>query len=148
MTGLERLMAAELNLRAIGPASPDTAWCRYLRFGLWPGWSPYILGVETPGDRIAPGARGTVRGPLGVRARFVIDSVDEERRSWTWRVRCGPLRMRLTHDVLPHTDGGRTGAEAGTGTGTETRLRLRGPAPVLAAYAPLARLALGRLVRA
>ncbi|MGV4891879.1 SRPBCC family protein [Streptomyces viridosporus] len=125
---------AELTLRAVGRAHPDTVWFRYTSFRQWPAWSPQIVRVETRDERIGPGARGTIRSFLGVRAAFLVESVDEERRTWTWRVRLGPLRMRLTHEVRPHRDG------------TETRLAMQGPAPVLAAYAPLARLALRRLL--
>ncbi|MFI8191572.1 SRPBCC family protein [Streptomyces sp. NPDC085946] len=125
---------AELNLRAVGGARPDTVWLRYTSFRQWPTWSPYIVRVRVPAESLAEGVRGTVRSFLGITASFLVESVDEAERSWTWRVRFGPLRMRLTHEVRPH------------GEGTETRLRMRGPAPVLAAYAPLARLALRRLV--
>ncbi|MEV5427982.1 SRPBCC family protein [Streptomyces sp. NPDC052701] len=125
---------AELTLRAVGRARPDTVWFRYTSCREWPTWSPQIVRVRARTERIAPGTRGTIRSFFGVTAAFLVESVDEERRSWTWRVRWGPLRMRLTHDVLPHGDG------------TETRLRMQGPALALAAYAPLARVALHRLL--
>ncbi|MEU3250525.1 SRPBCC family protein [Streptomyces sp. NPDC006997] len=124
----------ELGLRAVGRARPDTVWLRYAHCRRWPDWSPYLLRVRADGDRIAPGTRGTVTSYLGVTACFVVESVDERRRTWTWRVRLGPLRLWLAHAVLPHP------------RGTETRLTVRGPGPVPFLYAPLARLALRRLV--
>jgi hypothetical protein len=71
----------------------------------------------------------------GVRAAFAVDAVDHDRRTWAWRVRLGPIVLRLHHEV--RADGG----------GSATRLTMDGPKVVLLAYAPLARLALRRLVR-
>ncbi len=82
-----------------------------------------------------PAATGRVFGPLGVHLDFVVDAVDEATREWMWTVRRGPLRLVLTHGVIAR------------GRGCETWLRVDGPLPVVAAYAPLARLALARLVR-
>ncbi|MFJ4868888.1 SRPBCC family protein [Streptomyces sp. NPDC088757] len=78
--------------------------------------------------------RGEVVSFLGVRALFVVESVDEERRRWTWRVRLGPVRLRLHHAVLTRP------------AGSATTLRIEGPALALAAYAGPARWAMGRLV--
>ncbi|MFF8831166.1 SRPBCC family protein [Streptomyces sp. NPDC015131] len=125
---------AALTLRAAGRADPDTVWRRYTSYRQWPVWSPQIVRVDAPGERVLPGARGTVRSYLGVSAAFLVESVDHERRDWSWRVRLGPVRMRLAHEVRPYGDG------------TETRLRMAGPALALAAYAPVARLALRRLL--
>ncbi|WP_108956911.1 SRPBCC family protein [Streptomyces fragilis] len=125
-----------MTLRASGSAPPETAWRRYAAPSRWPTWSPQIRAVRVDGDRIAPGLRGEVVSLFGVTARFVVESVDEERRRWTWRVRLGPVRMRLHHAVLARPDG------------SATTLRLEGPALALAAYAGPARWALGRLVRA
>ncbi|KAA0942597.1 SRPBCC family protein [Streptomyces apricus] len=136
---------ATVNLRAIGPASTGTVWRRYTHFQQWSGWSPQIRAVHTDAACIAPGVRGRVESVLRIGVAFVIEDVDPERRSWSWRVRLGPVRVWLKHDVLPWTTGTRTGVR--TGAGTETRLVMRGPLPVLVAYAPLARLALRRLVR-
>jgi hypothetical protein len=148
---------ATMNLRAIGPAPASTVWRRYTHFQQWPGWSPQIRAVHTDTAHIAPGVRGSVESVVGLSVAFVVEDVDPERRSWSWRVRLGPVRVRLRHDVLPRTTGARTGARtgvgtgtrtgAGTGVGTETRLVMQGPLLALIAYAPLARLALRRLVR-
>ncbi|MFE9685212.1 SRPBCC family protein [Streptomyces sp. NPDC006285] len=102
-------------------------------------WSPQIRAVHTDTAYIAPGARGSVEPVPGPAVAFVIEDVDHERRSWSWRVRLGPVRVRLLHDVRPR--------RGGTGTGAETRLVMQGPLLALVAHAPLARLALRRLVR-
>ncbi|RBY75980.1 SRPBCC family protein [Blastococcus sp. TF02-09] len=126
-----------MTVHATGTAPPAEVWERYAVPARWPGWSPQITGVEFPADRLAPGLGGRVRGPLGVAAPFTVEEVDEAARRWSWRVAVGPLRVRLLHWV----------GEA-PGGGTTTGLRLSGPAPLVLGYAPVARLALGRLVRA
>ncbi len=131
---------AELNLRARGPADTDLAWERYADPQLWSTWAPQIQRVETDMQRLRPGGRGVVRAgvlphpTLGI--RFSVLAVDEDARSWVWKVALGPVRLLLEHGVEPD------------GNGTVTTLRLRGPLPVLLAYAPVARFALGRLVAA
>ena len=69
---------------------------------------------------------------------FEVREVDEPTRTWTWRVRLAPgglVRLHLEHGVEAHEDG------------SATWLHVTGPAPVVLAYAPLARLAMTRLVR-
>lgn len=129
------VVSPTLTLRATGAADASTAWERYAVPALWPSWSPQISRVETAAQRIAPGAVGKVIGPLGAGVRFVIDEVDEAARTWTWRVRVGPATLRLFHSVDGHGDG------------AATILRVQGPMPLVAGYAPLAQLALRRLVR-
>ncbi|MGW9448874.1 SRPBCC family protein [Streptomyces sp. NPDC055632] len=126
---------AAVTLRAAGPAPVEDVWARYAVPALWPTWSPQIRAVRADGARIAPGMRGEVLSFLGVSVRFVVESVDEERRRWTWRVALGPVRLRLHHAVLARP------------AGSATTLRIEGPALALAAYAGPARWALGRLVR-
>ncbi len=63
-------------------------------------------------------------------------AVDEAAREWTWEARLGPLRLRLEHGVTAHP------------AGSATWLRVHGPLPVIMGYAPVARIALGRLVSA
>lgn len=142
-----------LTLRAAGAAPPETVWRRYACVDQWSRWSPQIKAVHTEhtehtdhGEHqehqehadsrtLVPGLSGTVESVAGIRAAFVVDHVDPDRRAWTWRVRCGPARLLLRHEVRATPDG------------SSTRLTMRGPLPVLVAYAPLARLALRRLVR-
>ncbi len=124
-----------------GPQSPDEVWDRYVRPARWPEWSPQIRGVDYALERLAPGATGRVRGPLGVPVPFEVLAVDEDgpsRRAWRWRAGALGVHVELEHVVEPHPS--RPG-------GTVTRLVMSGPAPVVVPYLPLARLALRRLVR-
>jgi hypothetical protein len=123
------------SARAAGPLPVELVWERYAVPARWPEWAPQISGVRASAARIAPGVTGQVFAPLGLRLDFEIAEVDEQRRTWAWRVRLGPLRLWLEHGVLPEPGG------------CATWLRVRGPAPVVVAYLPLARLALDRLVR-
>jgi hypothetical protein len=129
----------ERGVRVTGAAPVAAVWERYAVPARWAGWAPHLRGVEMPGDtrggRIAPGLGGRVRGPLGLRVTFVVADVDERRRTWSWDVRLGPLRMHLRHGVDPDPGG------------AATWLAVRGPAPVVLAYLPVARVALRRLVR-
>ncbi len=124
-----------------GPQSPDEVWDRYVRPARWSEWSPQISGVDYPLERLAPGATGRVRAPLGVPVPFrVLDVTDDGpgHRSWRWRAGAFGVHVELEHVVEP--------APSGPG-GTLTRLVLVGPAPVVVPYLPVARLALRRLVR-
>ena len=122
------------RLSASGTATATRAWERYAQPALWPTWSPQIRGVQTDVDRLSTGVTGTVLGPLGVRVAFVVDSFDEATMRWSWTARLGPIRMHLIHGV----------DEAPAGC--STWLEARGAWPVLAAYLPIARFALHRLV--
>jgi hypothetical protein len=91
-----------------------------------------------PLDRaVQPGDRGDVLGPVGIRVPFQVTDVDDAGRRWTWRIRVGALTLQGDHGV--DADGDR---------GCCAWMRLRGPLPVVVGYAPLAHLALARLVRA
>ncbi|MGY1622345.1 SRPBCC family protein [Geodermatophilus sp. SYSU D00965] len=125
-----------LTLHATGPEAPAEVWERYAVPARWPEWAPQITGVELPVPRLAAGVHGRVRGPLGVALPFVVDAVDEPARRWSWTVALGPVRLHLLHWVAEGPDGGST-----------TGLRMAGPAPLVLGYAPLARWAIGRLVR-
>jgi hypothetical protein len=129
-----------LILRASGPISVSEAWERYARPDLWSSWSPQIRGVRYPHARIEPGATGQVIGPLGLRVGFEIQDVDEAAHRWSWRAAVGPIGIRLVHTVKELD-------RDANGAGTTTQLRMAGPAPIVVAYAPIAQLALGRLVR-
>ncbi len=127
-----------LSLHADGPADPGTVWERYADTRLWSTWSPQISRVELEGagDRIATGLRGRVIAIGGLRVPFEVTSVDAEAMKWSWRVRIGPVAVRLDHGVAAHPGGVRT------------TLDLHGLLPVVASYAPVAQLALRRLVSA
>ncbi|MFF8868439.1 SRPBCC family protein [Streptomyces sp. NPDC015139] len=122
-------------LSAQGAADPDTVWQRYAGVDQWASWSPQIKAVHCVGRRLSPGMSGTVESVAGIRAAFVVEAVDHDRRAWTWRVRLGRIQIRLHHEVRPQ------------GRGSTTSLTMYGPQLVLLAYAPLARLALHRLVQ-
>ena len=133
---------ASVTVRVQGDAPVDLAWERYADPALWSTWSPQIQRVDTAMTRLSAGASGTVRAgllphpTLGV--PFEVLEVDEPTRTWTWRVRLAPgglVRLHLEHGVEAHGDG------------SATWLHVTGPAPVVVAYAPLARLAMTRLVR-
>jgi hypothetical protein len=125
-----------LTLHATGPEAPVEVWERYAVPARWPEWAPQITGVELSVARLAAGVWGRVRGPLGVTLPFVVETVDEAARRWSWTVSLGPVRLHLLHWVSEGPDGGST-----------TGLRVTGPAPLVVGYAPLAHLAIGRLVR-
>ncbi len=124
------------HLSASGPADPETVWDRYTRPALWSTWSPQIREVDYPYAVVRPDSTGRVTGVGGVVAVFHVVSVDESARTWSWRVRSGPLRVAFDHGVDP--------APGGSRAWLVTHAML----PVTVAYAPLARLALGRLVAA
>jgi hypothetical protein len=126
-----------VTLHATGDVDPDEAWARYSVVRCWPAWAPQLTGVEAGADRIAQGLTGRVRGPLGVTLPFVVDEVDDAGRQWTWSVFAGPVRLQLRHWV-----------SAAPGGGSTTGTRVHGAAPLVLGYAPLALLALQRLVRA
>lgn len=144
------------HLAAAGPASADVAWERYADPQLWPTWSPQIASVRTSTPRLASGTTGVVRGHGGLLLDFLVEEVDDAARRWSWSVvprRAGGLplpeplqrlgRLHLVHAVLD------SGLDSGLGAraGSATTLLVTGSAPVVVAYAPLAGLALGRLVR-
>lgn len=137
-----------MTVRAAGPAAPDAVWDRYQRPDRWPEWSPQIRSVDYPGEIIAAGGTGVVHGPCGVSVRFEIDEVDQDARRWNWRVKVAGIAMTLGHSVSPQESGAGDSASTGTGGGgTITTLVIDGPAPVVVGYAPIARIALERLVR-
>ncbi|MFG2427145.1 SRPBCC family protein [Streptomyces sp. NPDC048590] len=125
-----------LTLRAQGSAPAEEVWLRYVTPARWPSWSPQIRAVRGVGERLSPGARGEIVSLFGVTARFFVESVDEARWSWVWRVRAGPVRLRLSHEVARRAGG------------SATTLRIEGGVLAVAAYAGPARLAMARLVRA
>jgi hypothetical protein len=124
-----------ITLRARGSAPVEVARLRYLRPSLWPTWSPPIRSVEVGADKLEPGLRGVVHGPLGLRIPFLVTAVDDAAHTWTWRPKFGPVTLTLRHEVHEEL------------TGSSTVLRISGLAPVVLGYAPVAQLALNRLVQ-
>lgn len=125
----------KLTVAASGGADPDVVWDRYVHPARWSEWSPQIRSVDYPDPTIGAGGRGAVHGPCGVGVAFEILAVDGDKRCWAWRVRVAGIRLELGHDVFQQ------------GSGSRTTLDISGPAPVVIGYAPIARIALGRLVR-
>jgi len=127
--------AVRRSLSVTGPAPPALVWARYVTPGMWPGWSPQIRAVDYPHDELIGGSAGVVRGLCALAVPFEILTVDPGSRCWTWRVR-PPLvgELTLRHGVEP------------AGPGTRTTLDVSGPAIVVAAYLPVAAIALRRLV--
>jgi hypothetical protein len=127
-----------MTLHAHGVASVTLAWERYADPALWSTWAPQIQRVETTMQRLEAGGTGTVRAgllphpTLGV--PFEVLAVDEVAMEWEWRARVGPVALRLEHGVTAHL------------RGSSTWLRVHGPLPVVLGYAPLAKLALKKLV--
>ena len=132
----------QTSISATGACPADAAWERYADLDRWPDWAPQISGVavtvpagDGPSRRIAPGMRGTVRAVGLLHVAFEVLEVDEVARTWSWRVRVGPVRLHLDH-----------GVEATAAGGTRTWLRTTGPAAVVAPYTPVALIALHSLV--
>ncbi|KRE39268.1 hypothetical protein ASG73_02725 [Janibacter sp. Soil728] len=125
-----------LRLEEAGPASVDEVWRRYTTPELWAGWAPQIRGVEHPLGRIAPDGMGVVLGPLGLRVPFVVEAVDDDAMRWGWTPAVGPVRVRMRHGVDR------------LGRGSRAWVEIDAPRPLALPYAPIARLALRRLVAA
>lgn len=122
------------RIEARGPATVQEAWARYEDPCRWPEWAPHIRSVDADGPRLRPGLMGRVRVVGGVRASFVVETVDTDHHTWTWRVSCGPIRLHLAHDLSP------------AGVGCRAGLTTTGPRAVVLPYLPLAAWALRRLV--
>lgn len=125
-----------LTVRAKGSAPPDVVWARYTEPEQWPTWAPHMKRAEYPYPRVTPGTFGRVYAYGGFSLPFSIDAVDEEARTWDWSVYLASQRIELKHGVVAH--GSRTRVWASIGL----------PLPLALAYAPVAKLALHRLVSA
>lgn len=132
-----------MHVGATGTASVPEVWDRYVTPRRWPQWSPQIRRVEgvEPSRPVRADTTGRVVGPMGVPVAFRVTAVDPAARRWTWRVRLGGLDLTLDHGVDHHS----TAADGSART--RAWVRITGPAPMVLAYAPLARVALSRLVR-
>ena len=131
-----------LYLAATGPRPADEVWERYAQPGLWSTWAPQIRRVDVDVARLGGGEAGRVHGILGLSADFEVDSWDETARHWSWTVRPRAALLPVVPMPRLHLGHGVRATEAGT----LTWLRLTGPAALVVPYAPLARLALHRLV--
>lgn len=129
----------KVTVSASGTAAPDVVWDKYVHPACWPEWSPQIRSVDYPDESLSSGGAGTVHGPCGVAVTFEILAIDAETRCWSWRVMILGIALTLDHDVRPQDING--------ASGTVTTLDINGPAPLVIGYAPIARLALSRLVR-
>ncbi len=131
------LPATRLSISATGGAPASLVWERYAKPALWSTWSPQICRVECADEVIRASTTGVVHAIRGVQIPFQIAAVDYEAMSWSWTAEL-PLgiTLRLVHTV-----------EAVPG-GSWTGLDVIGFLPIVLGYLPLARLALGRLVRA
>lgn len=124
------------RIEVIGRAPTDRAWERYHEIRNWSGWAPQIRSVRADAQTLTPGAQGTVHGPAGLSIAFRVLEVDAGSRTWSWTARRWGLKVHMHHDLVELRGGTRAG------------LTLTGPAVVVAPYAPIARLALKRLVAA
>ena len=123
-------------MKRSGPAKPSVVWERYMDTALWSTWAPQIRAVESSTPRLEVGTHGTVFGPLAVRVSFEVLAVDEATRTWSWHAWVGArsIGMHLDHGVVDSV------------RGSETSLTVDALAPFVLGYAPVAKLALGRLV--
>ncbi|MDF8266152.1 SRPBCC family protein [Luteipulveratus flavus] len=127
---------ATVTVSVEGSAAPAQVWERYADIGRWTSWAPHIRAVEPSAPRLAPGVRGVVRSVPPVSARFVVDTVQEPERRWTWTVRAYGATLHLEHRVeeVP--------------AGTRATVVVRAPAVLAYPYRPVMAYALGRLVAA
>ena len=125
---------ATRRLEAVGTASAEVAWGRYLQIAAWPTWSPQIRRVRASGERLGVGVTGRVYLPGGLGLPFTITAVNAQARSWSWVVRLGLVKLTLNHEVRAHA------------RGSATSLVMEGPDVLLLAYTPLAWVALHKLV--
>jgi len=132
----------KMTVGAAGRAAIDEVWDRYIHPQRWSEWSPQISSVDCTDDIIRAGSTGTVHGPCRIGVEFNILQVDHEKRCWSWRVWIAFVTLELMHSVQAGSPGSPARA-----AGSSTSLDISGPAPVVLGYAPIARLALGRLVR-
>ncbi|MEJ2888940.1 SRPBCC family protein [Actinomycetospora aeridis] len=133
----------QTTLRATGPLPADAAWERYADLDRWSHWAPQISGVTVAagqGRRLHAGLQGAVRAAGVVHVPFEVLAVDEVARTWSWRVRVGPITLHLDHGVEDPR------ADDAPGVGARTWLRTTGPAVVVVPYAPLALIALHSLL--
>ncbi|MEU2251091.1 hypothetical protein [Streptomyces sp. NPDC019224] len=74
------------TVRATGSASVESVWLRYIRTEAWTTWAPQIRAVEAEAE-LRVGLRGRVVPVVGPSIAFVVEAVDQQARTWQWRVR-------------------------------------------------------------
>lgn len=125
-----------LRIEATGDVSLDEAWDRYRNPERWAEWAPQIRGVRGISSPLTAHQRGWVLGPWGFRVPVRILHVDAPGRAWRWRVGVPPAAVEMDHGLDEVSDG------------TRAWVLIRLPRAVAWPYLPVARHALGRLVRA
>lgn len=123
-------VSSSLTVTRKGPASAGAMWARYVDPKRWPEWSPHIRDASLPSP-IKAGTHGEVRSFFGLRIPVHVLAVDSKKRTWSWEASIAGASVTMVHVVR---DG-------------ETEVRLSGPDWLVRLYAPLAGVALGRLVR-
>lgn len=124
-----------MRIEVTGPATPTVVWQRYTDPALWPTWAPQIRGVTGTVEPVLPGDKGWVLGPLVARVPFEVLEVDPDERRWAWRVGMRPAALVMEHGVDRRPEGSCAWVD------------IRAPRLLVLPYAPVALLALRRLVR-
>jgi len=122
-----------ISVRRDIDAAATTVWAILTDTTAWPVWGPTVRGalLSDGGNRIGPGSTGRVATAVGVWLPFEITDWDEGRR-WAWRV-AGVAATAHAVDA----DGAVT-----------QRCRATIEVPSWAPfYAPVCRIALGRIAR-
>lgn len=82
-------------------AAPDVVWDLLVRVDQWPRWGPTVSRaiVDGGGERIGPGATGTVWTSVGPSLGFRIEEWDDTGplRRWSWRVAGVPATSHCVH---------------------------------------------------
>ncbi len=127
-----------VTVTARSAAPPERVWALLGDPARWHDWAPHIRSAD---GRLEEGARVVVGGPAGVRLPTTITRVEAP---WRWDFRAeppGPFALDSVH--LLRRDGG------GSVVAVHLRLARLGAVGLgpLAAYLPLARVAVRRLAR-
>lgn len=79
-----------IRVSRVVDAPADRIWELFTDTHAWPHWGPTVLDVASLSRFIGPGARGSVKTPLGIWVAFQITEFDPG-RSWSWRVLGVPI---------------------------------------------------------
>jgi hypothetical protein len=122
-----------VRIAVAGGASSDEVWARYDDPHRWAEWSPQIRRVDVQGRHLVVGLTGVVHPVVGLTVHFTVTAVDRDNLTWSWAVGRGPVSIAMHHGVTWRPEGSEAWLDVRTVVGL--------------AYAPLARIALARLVR-